>query len=438
MSVYAAARRNGYDWLSLSHHVGRKGLVKPDGTPHRLVDRPSDPAYSWWTHPARSPIANPAGRIVIRPDPRGFPDHESGGVVVPPYSEALSLSSAARASTSDGEFVAFSGREFTTRSMWARGGEAGDGGHKVVLFPEDTETSCGRQRRPGAVACASASDLYRWVEGNGGIVIQAHPAPRSGVAGREPGWVRFHETRYPGGLSDIHVKGVEVGSYRRFMPTWERQYQELLRLGFHLFPAYGSDQHVFDFPAASCGSGAPTIAGGATVCWVESLSANGLADAMRDGRCYYSNAYRPLLQVELSREGAGPGELARMGESLSAQGKRPTLRVWARNDRRNQESRSRGVRFIRLEVVHVAEGGVDVIASCGEDGPQHCHCRGPGAALNDAGLDQCVFAGAVDVRKGAIYTRVVGRKIQHQCGDDGPSPCEGATTVIVGAPIYIH
>jgi len=175
-AILMRAKKDGYDWLNLSFHVGVSGIVKPDKTPHRLVGSARDPAYLFWSDPVRRPILDTEGNFRIDPSPLGFPDFERGGAVDPPYNEALSLASAANNMTANGVFVAFAGREFTTVAFTPQGGKAGQGGHKSALFPGDLDTSCGITDDPkNGRECESESELYRWAAREDGVLIVNHP-----------------------------------------------------------------------------------------------------------------------------------------------------------------------------------------------------------------------------------------------------------------------
>jgi len=454
MAIYDAARKGGYEWLSLAHHIGPPGLVKPDRTPHHLVESPDDPAYAWWIDPKREAAVDSSRDGGFAPNPGGFPDYGSGTAgqrVDPPHSEPLSLASAARASTRNDEFVAFSGREFTTAVFWPRSGRAREGGHKILLFPVQPRTSCGARARNRDASCASASHIYRWVERRAGIVIQAHPAIHSDAPGKQPQWVPHHPQKAPGGFSDAHVQGLEVGSHERFEPRWEAQYQKLLSLGAHVFPAFGSDRHTLDIDSPQCfDNGPPNVGFGATVCWAEKLTPHGITDAMRAGRCYYANGYRPRLEVELSHGRSKPGSAVAMGGTLSVDGHEPFLRVEVHNDPRSHEAPYRTLRFERLEIIHVTPDEVKVIASCDSagfegakgteatEGVTSCFCRSGTVAPPNTVPDHCAFEGQVEVSSGAIYPRVIGREVRPRCKAKPNRPCEGTTTVVVGAPIHVQ
>jgi hypothetical protein len=339
MAIYAGAREAGYQWLNLSYHVGVGNIVKPDGTPHTLVESPIDLAFKAWTRPARAPIEDARFGYVIRPDSGGFPDHVRGGFVQPGYNEPLSLGTAADASNLDGEFIAMAGREFTTRHLTPVGGEAGQGGHKTVLLPAPATAGCGvaltRSARP---RCRSERDLYTWLEAQGGLAIQAHP-------GGNAVWLPA-DARHPGGLSDRFVVGVEVGTRNRFRPTWEHAYQRALGQGLHLFPAYGSDLHLLGGPDACAPGGHGNPSEGSTLCWVTAVARDGLMDSMRARRCYYARSHAPALRFELRNESAG--RYRAMGSRISEPASEVSVRIEAVSDPASQ-SAGEAQRFSLLE-----------------------------------------------------------------------------------------
>ena len=150
----------------------------PDGT---AAFRSSGSAYRWWIDPDSKALEPSDGSYPIAPDPSGLRDHVAGGVVSPGWNEALSLSSAAEVWNQPGDgFVAFAGREYTTndRTKPPELGEAPKrGGHKVVLLPRPSDRICGplEPTDQGPENVCDETEFCDWVEGLGGIILQAHP-----------------------------------------------------------------------------------------------------------------------------------------------------------------------------------------------------------------------------------------------------------------------
>ena len=114
----------------------------------------------------------------------------TAGAVSPGWNEALSLSSAAEVGTSPAEgFVAFAGREYTTNdrdeATRARGGpeDAADTRSCCCRGPPTASVARSRRTEQGPENVCDETELYDWVEGLGGIIIQAHPQP---VVERQP------------------------------------------------------------------------------------------------------------------------------------------------------------------------------------------------------------------------------------------------------------
>lgn len=425
VEVYSWARKKGYDWLSLSYHVGVRGIVKPDRTPHQLSDSLSDPAFRWWIDASREPIPIEEFGYTILPQRAGFPDYVRGGTVSPPFNEALSLSSAAARSSVPGEFAAIAGREFTTASFVPRGGQPGDGGHKVLLFARPQAASCGVSTDPQAsTTCSGETDVYRWVRDENGAAIQAHP----GSLPKLVGYSRANR----GGFTDKYVHGIEVGKSNAFQPAWELGFQKTLQIGYRLFPAYGSDQHHLGNVDTCSRGGPPQPAAGATVCWVEQIEPDAILAAMRARRCYYSRSHTPVVQIEgLPTDGTSPSP---MGGTVHTSARSLRLRVWALNDPRNQREPPASHRFHRLEVVRVTTSGAEVVARCDAEGDDTCHCR----AEAEDGRDRCVFDGAVPVERGAVYVRILEPEGPMKCVDPKQKECTGHPALAISAPVFVN
>jgi hypothetical protein len=420
--VYQAQRSAGYDWGSIAHH-DRATDGGMTGDPHGIGALDTNRgAYAWWTDPASTPLAPSDGTAPIVPDPDGLPDYVTGGAVSPGWNEARSLSSAAeKANDPAGGFVAFAGREYTTNDP-ASPPDLGQapmrGGHKVVLLPAPTDVICG-PLPPDDQGPANACDetqLYDWVEREGGAIIQAHPAQWAAGA-----FTRWHPGSARGGLTDVFVQGAELGNQSGLY--WEHAFQIALRNGYRFFPAFGSDKHKLNLKALipSCTNYPPPgPASGATVCWVPAGGATrqSILAAMHARRCYYARSHAPRLEFEIRNE---PSDAPLpMGSLVSVPDHRATIRVEMRNDLANQAA-APGRRLDRLELV---DAFGNIVASCDAG----CCTRG------DAGApDVCAHTFAeLSVPDGALYPRACTLADNTSCGTNS------AQTVVIGAPVFVN
>jgi hypothetical protein len=419
--VFQTMREAGYDWGSLAHHdrATHGGMT---GDPFGRGALGSNPgAYAWWTDPSSTPLVASDGTPPIVPDPAGLPDLANGGAVAPGWNEALSFSSAADAANDPaGGFVAFAGREYTTNNA-PDPRELGQGpklgGHKVVVLGVPTDRICGplEPNDQGPANACDETDLYDWVHGLGGSIIQAHPA--QWLTGTPTRW---HPGTARGGLTDLFVHGVEVANPGTL--AWEAAFQVALRNGYRFFPAFGSDRHRLDSQSfTSCAnSPAPGPQSGATVCWVPGggTTRESILTAMRERRCYFSRSYKPTLEYEIRDE---PADLPLpMGALVSVPDHQATIRVTARNDLRNQTP----TLDRRLDRIELVDAFGAVVAAC-----TACCTRGD-ATVPDL-CDQ-TFA-SLTVPDGALYARACelpgGNTI---CGTNGTQ------TLLVGAPVFIN
>ncbi|MCP4006390.1 MAG: hypothetical protein GY725_19600 [bacterium] len=430
-AVYDAMASGGYDWGNIAHHT------------HLLSGDPNSPGYSWWIDPNNS-FSVPDPRFAgysFEPNPNGFFDYVSGqSLVAPanPWSEPMSMSSAANSRNNPGTFVAFSGREFTTQVGSISGSDAGEGGHKTVIIPGDTDRVCGPilQGTPPVIVndsqfCHSEYDLFLWAHENNAIIVQAHPGNMNAVP--------LHPITAPGGFSDDFVQGIELGNSHR--AKWEDSYQEALQKGYRLFPACGTDTH--NNPGGSCTlNSLPNTKRGATLCWVDTLTRNGVIDSMKDRRCYFAKHHEPVLQIESCDEwddlnGVCITPAARMGDLLDVGDGSGHVRVRATNDPNNVVPGvpQNSYRFHQLDLVN--QSGT-VLATCDDDpNTTTAEC---GCTLDDVnGLDTCIFEGEIPLAPGAIYARI-------RC--EGPSctnPCPASIgavgdcrVVTASAPIFVN
>jgi len=421
LAVYAAQRSAGYDWSSLAHH-DRATDGGMTGDPHGYSVFGSLPgAYQWWTDPSSTPLVLSDGSPPIVPDPDGLPDYDNGGTVSPGWNEALSLSSAAEAANDPaGGFVAFAGREYTTTSPSSPpdlGQGPKQGGHKVVVLPGVTDTICGplapnEQGRPND---CDETELYDWVDDEGGILIQAHPSQwLSGT------FTRWHPGTARGGLTDVFVQGAEVASASSL--SWENAFQVALQNGYRFFPAFGSDKHNLNVQALlpSCSNQpAPGPQNGATMCWVPSggMTRATIIDAMRERRCYYSRSHKPTLEYEIRNEPADPP--LPMGSLVSVPDHVATIRVTARNSLLNQGPPLDR----RLDRVELVDSFGNVVAAC------DASCCARNAVTGD--LCNVTFA-SLTIPDGALYPRVCELSGNTVCGTNG------SQTVVIGAPMFVN
>jgi hypothetical protein len=422
--VYRAMRSGGYDWGSLAHH-DRATDGGMTGDPHGLAAFGTHRgAYQWWTDPSSKPLTPSDRTSPIVPDPKGLPDYVNGGAVSPGWNEALSLSSAADAANDPaGGFVAFAGREYTTNdppSPPELGQAPKKGGHKVVLLPGSTDRICGplEPDHQGDADDCDETQLYDWVDAQGGVIIQAHPV--QWYESRPP--ARWHPETMRGGLTDRFVQGLELGNQTNLF--WEDKYQLALRKGFRFFPAFGSDRHNLNvrkvLPGNACKDQAPPgPQHGATLCWVPTggMTRRSILDAMRARNCYYARSHAPRLEVEIQSE---PTDAPLpMGSLVSVPDHQATVRVLARNALPNQ-SPAVGRRLDRIELV---DAGGKVVDSC-----QTCCKRG---SANVADVCDHTFS-SITVPDGALYARVCELAGNTECGTNGPQ------TVVIGAPVFIN
>jgi len=395
--AYDAMRRGGYDWGNVSHHD-----TNFPGVMANICIDPASDKYRWWLQ---------------RVSKAGFPDATSttGAAVSPPSNEALALSKVATSKTVEGEggFLAFTGREFTTRSPTPSGVGSREGGHKIVILPGETLGLCaGDGQLRGDEYCKDEYHLYRSLataNGPQGVVIQAHPRAVATMDLRP-----VHPKNAPGGFSDAFVQGIEVSSASSD-PQWELNYQRALRLGYRLFPAFGSDFHN------STWSGARQSA---TLCWVGARTRPALIESMHARRCYYATAWKPELRFEM--RAAGGGAWAPMGALLDAPDGRVELRASARNDPHNANADPRlGKRFDWIELVD-SQGRVSLSAPCTRAAD---------------GLDTCALAAsALQLADGAFYPRI-------RMKNPKPEGCRSASSpnllpacdkVVIGGAIYVN
>jgi|GEM_PF-6805675 len=407
LDLYDRSQANGYDWLLLSQHD------------FSLTGDPDSDAYEWWTKPGATPVLKNGAPYVV-PHPDGLHDHVAGGAVVPPWSEVLSLSTAATLKNSTtSSFVAMQGREYTPASGVPPAPFGG--GHKIVILPGETDRICGAYDNAGPANRCDETDLYRWVWQQGGVIVQAHPG------NWKPGMVRWHPTTARSGMADLFVQGVEIGN--RVGMWWEGSYQTALGNGYRLFPSFGSDRHKeqltdFGLTCTEAVHTPVTLDQGAVLCWVPEggMTAQTIVEAMGKRRCYYSRSHKPRLEYELRNGPTTP--LKPMGSMVPLGDNEALVRILARNDLANQGALDR--RFDRLELVHVgppnANGNVaeTVVHAC-----TSCCTRD---AVNG---DRCELNNvSISLPSGAIYPRVC----------EGTAPCgvNGANTLLVGAPIFVN
>jgi hypothetical protein len=139
-------------------------------------------------------------------------------------------------------------------------------------------------------------------------------------------------------------------------------------------------------------------------------------EAMRERRCYYARSYEPKLEYELRDAPTSAPVL--MGASARVKDHLARVRVVAVNDVRSQNAPARR-RFGRLELVSVSGPRQErVVHAC-------TSCCAPSASG-----DRCTLDLSVNVPDGPLYPRV--------CSGTAPCGKNGATTQLVGAPIFVN
>jgi hypothetical protein len=399
--AYDAMLGGGYDWGSVSHH----DTNHPGQIANICID-PASAKYQWWLQ---------------RVSRTGFPDalDPTGAAVSPPSNEALALSRVGTSKTVEGEggFLALTGREFTNFAFTQKGVASREGGHKIVILPGETRGLCASDSQlAGDEYCADEYRLYRWLAASSspqGVLIQAHPGGADAMDLRP-----LHPRNAPGGFSDAFVQGIEVSSSKRD-PQWEASYQRMLRSGYRVFPAFGSDSHDATSPRQRANA-----RNGSTVCWIETRTRNALVEAMHARRCYYATSFRPGLRFQM--RAAEEGAWVPMGGFLDAPDGRVALSVVALNDPRNASGDPRlAKRFDVIELLD-ADGKVLVSAPCTRSAEGRDLCR--------------LEVSELRVADGAIYPRIRMNDPQRRgCRSkqtlDGLANCG---KVVIGSAIYVN
>ena len=399
--AYDAMRRGGYDWGSVSHHD-----TNHPGQMANICINPASEKYRWWLrHVSKA----------------GFPDvtGPAGSSVSPPSNEALALAKVGTSKTVEGEggFLALTGREFTNFAFTPKGVGPREGGHKIVILPGETRGLCASDGQlAGDEYCRDEFRLYRWLATSSapqGVLIQAHPGSADEMDLRP-----LHPRNAPGGFSDAFVQGVEVSSAKQD-PQWEGSYQRMLRSGYRVFPAFGSDSH----DATSPRQGA-TARKGATICWVATRTRAALVEAMHARRCYYATSGKPGLRFQMRAVDAGAW--VPMGAFLDAPGGRVAISVLALNDPRNAKGDPRHTKRFDLIELLDADGEVLSSAQCTRVADGRDVCRLETSELR--------------VPDGAIYPRI-------RMTDPNARGCRSRQTpgllpncgkVVIGSAIYVN
>jgi hypothetical protein len=328
LAVIESAQANDYDWINVLNHGWNQGE--------------DSIAYQWWIQQDGLRYTDPVVGYEVVTSRDGFWDYTDPkplgpagppfGNVDPPWNEALSNSTAASSFTTPGVFAAFSGREWS-------------GPAHTVAFPlDDTRTVC------DFPDCPTETELYYWIHDHHGALIRAHNGFCDGCGSHR--WKPMDDPVTPyderNGFSDVFIWGMEIS--RTGMVRRQDGYRRAIRLGYRLFPAFGSDNHNY----SQCGVAISAVANGATVCWVPETDwdRTDVLDAMRARRCYHSTANKPLLQFELCDDwdptppGSCNSGLAAMGDIVDVADGSARVRVLAQNDPANT-TRS----LDRLEIV---------------------------------------------------------------------------------------
>jgi hypothetical protein len=442
IAIYRHLREQHYDWANLSHHEDR------------MTSAPSSAAFARWKREAVGRSDSQYGYCTPTSSV-GFPSFSAATLgnwlrepnlatappptcsrayqtVIPAWNEPLSDSSAAAAADVPGSFAAFSGREYTPPN--------GSGAHTVAIPPGSTDTICrsSASLKPDFRTedrCTDETALYRWIYRFGdGVLIRAHPFDGDDGAGNPGVVVRWNPNGAPSersGFTDRWISGVEVGNAAGGL-AWEHSFQKLAELGYRLFPSYGSDLHRLHALPGPDGTSCPGAHEsrpyqGAAVCWADDSpgpwSRQGIVEAMRQRRCYYSRSFRPSLEVEACALSSGTcaGPIVQLGGMLTTTSSTVRLHVVAVNDPRNQVPTSEFPNDRRLDRVElVSQSGVLLFASA----PASC-MRGSGSVA-----DRCDVTVDVPMTSGAVYVRVC--EGSAACGTNGPN------TVLVSAPIFVN
>ncbi len=412
LAVFDQAEAAEYDWVNLSYHDGGPSSGHL-GHYQAWIDATgfyTDPTYDYSIVP--SPLGFPDFRLC----PAGPTPGNPCPPVDPPWNETLSHSTAAMVKNVPGSFLAFAGREYTPASP-----------HTIAIPNGDPDTDCTKATiaaYPLDDRCPSISDLYRWTARWGkGVLIRAHPlddVPDNGFAGWNPD--PGSGPAYQNGFSDSAIQGIEVGNFVSFNQGQEAAYRTGLRLGYRLFPSYGSDLHGL----AACKNYPSLLEQGAAICWVRppeaaSWNRQSLIDAMHERRCYYSRAFKPDLRIEAcaaDATGSCTGPVVQMGGLVNEASGRVRVRITAMNDPANQDpSQSVVRRLSRLELVSHDQLGT-LLA------PAHVCTLHEYPQADVCDVDTTVVVGS---NGGSFYARI--------CEASG---CGNSGTVIVSPPIFVN
>jgi hypothetical protein len=408
--AFDVVRAGGFDWMSLSNHdTNHPGYLA------NVALTSMSAKFQWY---------------LLYMTPQGFPDATTGGLVSPPWNEALALARLATAKTVEGPggFLAFSGREFTTMNFAPSGVSSRESGHKVVILPGETQGMCPADALAGDEYCSDESHLYLWAltQSPQPVLIQAHPGPAEAMDLRP-----FHPKNAPGGFSDQMIQGIEVGSEFQD-PQWEPAYQRALHLGYKVFPAYGSDDHYATYPGND-----RSPHRGATVCWAAARSKRAVIDALQARRCYFSTSWKPELRF--SARARGSSAWLPMGSDVASANGLVDVRVHVRNDPRNRNDNPRlGNRFDALDLVN--DQGVALV-TCGLAAKAPANAKACSCTRSPDGVDTCSFeADSLPLHFGAFYVRV-------RMDSPDPAGCRSQLTPdllplcgteLLSAPIFLN
>ncbi len=444
LAIYRALEDADYDWGNLSYHVAGAFDLTADPNSATFkrwaVEERSriDGAYGYCTPTSRDGLPDftsaPQSNWLEAPGVPGSPICSSAYAVVdPPWNESVSHSTAATARSVPGSFAAFSGREYTA----AR--------HTIAIPPGDSRTPCttvssGNPNPPDA--CPSETELYRWVNRYGpGVLIRAHPSDGNDGDGDEGPVTRWNPLGTPqerSGFSDEWIQGIEVGGGLGFPGlAWELSFQNMTRLGYRLFPSYGSDFHRYHelIPAVGCpGNSPPSLTRGAVVCWAadttNSWNRLSVIDAMRRRRCYYSLAFKPDIQFEACALSGGTcGTQVPMGALLSSASGTVRVRLKALNDLDNQNPApgwAGGRRFDHVEIVTIVGASTTVTALT------------PSCTKSDTVGDSCDVTHDLSLGAGAVYARICARATPCPVPNSNAEQYQTPHTLALTAPIFVN
>ena len=168
---------------------------------------------------------------------------------------------AAEAFSEPGEFVAFAGYEWTSQ-------EEGElcAGHRSVILPRPTEDIV-----RWSEASPDGEALYDFVERKGGLLHAHH--------------LRWRLRKHP---AEANIEA--TSSWQAYLEEDPSCFHEHLLGGHRIGLVGGSDSHRRN----------PGMGGALTGVWAESLTREGILEALRRHRCYATNGHRVMLDFRVN------------------------------------------------------------------------------------------------------------------------------------------